>query len=107
MSGHDIPLDEIGIDSSESVPYDSFDSAPNSPHVHLGGDFDDEHEPVVNEDHPELTNREKWGWYLYDCANSVYSTCVAVPTTVWPCFSRSIFTFTSFPLLLHSHFVSI
>lgn len=34
-------------------------------------------ETLVSEDHPLLTRKERWGWYLYDGANSVFLRYVA------------------------------
>jgi hypothetical protein len=34
--------------------------------------------PIVDSDHPILTSKETWGWYMYDFANSVYARYVHI-----------------------------
>jgi hypothetical protein len=78
MSSDEVDLDQVSIDSVTYKSYneDSSESEQTTlSDAAFAADVDPSIAPVVNKDHPELTNRESWGWYLYDGANSVYSRC--------------------------------
>jgi hypothetical protein len=71
MSDHLAFTSELGdtsLDVVDEVPLD--DEFGNPPQ---------DETPVVDPDHPILTQREAWGWYFYEVANSVYSRSVPLP----------------------------
>lgn len=42
-------------------------------HVNLIGQDGNEIDLIIDEDHPQTTKKEIWGWYLYEIANQPYS----------------------------------
>lgn len=77
MASDEVDLDQVTIEESSYKNYDEattpYEEQTTLSDAAFAQDVDPSIDPIVNKDHPELTRKESWGWYLYDGANSVYS----------------------------------